>query len=69
MRNRLPFAVVGSNTVVTDEEGNMVRGREYPWGTVNIEDKVGNSVDELILSISSSTMIPSKLKYNSFFGT
>ena len=41
MRDRLPFAVVGSNTVVTDEEGNMVRGREYPWGTVNIEDKVG----------------------------
>ena len=41
MRDRLPFAVVGSNTVVTDEEGNMVRGREYPWGTVNIEDTVG----------------------------
>ena len=41
MRDRLPFAVVGSNTVVTDEEGIMVRGREYPWGTVNIEDKVG----------------------------
>ena len=41
MRGRLPFAVVGSNTVVTDEEGNMCRGREYPWGNVNIEDKVG----------------------------
>ena len=40
MRNRLPFGVVGSNTVVTDEEGNKRRGREYPWGVVNIEDKV-----------------------------
>ena len=52
MRNRLPFAVVGSNTVVTDKEGNIVRGREYPWGTVNIEDKVGtqlNKFAEIIL--------------------
>lgn len=40
MRGRLPFAVVGSNTVVMDGEGNMCRGREYPWGNVNIEDKV-----------------------------
>ena len=40
MRGRLPFAVVGSNTIVMDEEGNMCRGREYPWGNVNIEDKV-----------------------------
>jgi len=39
MRGRLPFAVVGSNTVVMDGEGNMCRGREYPWGNVNIEDK------------------------------
>jgi len=39
MRARLPFAVVGSNTIVTDEDGNLCRGREYPWGNVNIEDK------------------------------
>jgi len=38
MRNRLPFAVVGSNTVVTGGDGAKYRGREYPWGTVNIED-------------------------------
>jgi len=38
MRNRLPFAVVGSNTVVTGDDGAKYRGREYPWGTVNIED-------------------------------
>ena len=31
--------MVGSNVVVEDEEGRMVRGRKYPWGTVNIEDQ------------------------------
>ena len=40
MRDLLPFAVVGSDTVCTDEEGNNYRGREYPWGSVNIEDMV-----------------------------
>ena len=34
----LPFAVVGSNVLVEDGEGRKVRGRKYPWGTVNIED-------------------------------
>ena len=50
----IPFAVVGSNVVVQDENGEdddhddidskdchsgkKVRGRRYPWGTVNIED-------------------------------
>jgi len=37
--NLVPFAVVGSNVVVQDESGKRVRGRKYPWGTVNIEDK------------------------------
>ena len=41
MRERMPFAVVGSNTTLTDPEtGLRYRGREYPWGCVNIEDKV-----------------------------
>ena len=40
MKERLPFAVVGSNTVVSDDQGNLFRGREYPWGVVNIEDEV-----------------------------
>ena len=35
----IPFAVVGSNVVVQDESGKRVRGRKYPWGTVNIEDR------------------------------
>ena len=45
MRERMPFAVVGSNMTITDPgTGQMYRGREYPWGCVNIEDKVGTSV-------------------------
>ena len=35
-----PYAVVSSNTLTRLEDGRRVRGREYPWGTVNIEDKV-----------------------------
>ena len=36
-----PYAVVSSNTLTRLGDGRRVRGREYPWGTVNIEDKVG----------------------------
>ena len=36
----IPFAVVSSNTLTLNGDGKEVRGREYPWGTVNIEDKV-----------------------------
>ena len=35
-----PFAVVASNVLTRLEDGRTVRGREYPWGVVNIEDKV-----------------------------
>ena len=34
-----PYAVVSSNTLTRLEDGRRVRGREYPWGTVNIENK------------------------------
>ena len=40
LRLKIPFAVVGSQRVHQDSEGLMLRGREYPWGTVNIEDQV-----------------------------
>jgi len=39
MRSLLPFAVVGSNTTMTADDGTKFRGREYPWGVVNIEDQ------------------------------
>lgn len=31
LRDRVPFAVVGSNTVI-EVDGKKVRGRKYPWG-------------------------------------
>ncbi|XP_060559484.1 septin-7-like isoform X3 [Ruditapes philippinarum] len=37
LRDRVPFAVVGSNTV-TEVGGKRVRGRQYPWGVVEVEN-------------------------------
>lgn len=34
LRTRVPFAVVGSNTVIELEGGRKVRGRKYPYGVV-----------------------------------
>ena len=52
MRERMPFAVVGSNITITDQStGQMYRGREYPWGCVNIEDKVSLR-QSLLVSVS-----------------
>lgn len=33
LRDRVPFAVVGSNTVI-EIDGRKIRGRRYPWGVV-----------------------------------
>jgi septin family protein len=44
MRSLLPFGVVGSNTTLTDDEGTKYKGREYPWGMVNIEDQVSQTL-------------------------
>ena len=33
LQDRVPFAVVGSNTV-TESGGKRIRGRQYPWGIV-----------------------------------
>lgn len=32
LRSRVPFAIVGANTVI-EIDGRKVRGRRYPWGT------------------------------------
>lgn len=31
LRTRVPFAVVGANTVI-EQDGRRIRGRKYPWG-------------------------------------
>lgn len=33
LRDRVPFAIVGANTVI-EHDGKKVRGRKYPWGVV-----------------------------------
>merc|ERR1712013_944395 len=38
MEERVPFAVVGSNTTIEGEGGKKSRGRKYPWGVVDIEN-------------------------------
>ncbi|XP_075971738.1 septin 7-like protein pnut isoform X2 [Anticarsia gemmatalis] len=37
LRTRVPFAVVGANTVI-EAEGRRVRGRKYPWGIAEVEN-------------------------------
>ncbi|KAJ2001184.1 Cell division control protein 3 [Coemansia sp. RSA 2322] len=39
---RIPFAVVGSERVVARADGAAVRGRQYPWGTVEVENEAHN---------------------------
>lgn len=37
LKDRVPFAVVGSNAVI-EVEGKKVRGRKYPWGIAEVEN-------------------------------
>lgn len=36
----LPYAIVGSNSFVTDpnDSNKLIRGREYPWGVIEVEN-------------------------------
>ena len=36
LRSRVPFAVVGANTVI-EIDGKKIRGRRYPWGVAEGE--------------------------------
>lgn len=38
LKSKLPFAIVGSNTVI-EQDGKVFRGRQYPWGTVNVDEQ------------------------------
>ncbi|KAL5114632.1 Cell division control protein 3 [Pleosporales sp. CAS-2024a] len=37
--SKVPFAVVGSNTEVTTPDGRKVRGRQLPWGVVEVDNE------------------------------
>ncbi|XP_063238829.1 septin-7 isoform X2 [Bacillus rossius redtenbacheri] len=37
LKDRVPFAVVGSNTVI-EVDGKKLRGRKYPWGVAEVEN-------------------------------
>jgi len=37
--SKIPFAVVGSDRIVTAPDGRQVRGREYPWGVVEVDNE------------------------------
>ncbi|TRY56871.1 hypothetical protein DNTS_013960 [Danionella cerebrum] len=37
IKERLPLAVVGSNTII-ESNGKKVRGRQYPWGVAEVEN-------------------------------
>jgi hypothetical protein len=37
--SKIPFAVVGSDKIVTTPDGRKVRGRVYPWGIVEVDNE------------------------------
>lgn len=37
LKERVPFAVVGSNVVI-EQDGKKIRGRKYPWGVAEVEN-------------------------------
>lgn len=39
IQSRLPFAIVGSNDLVKTPDGRVVRGRAYPWGTIEVDNE------------------------------
>lgn len=40
-REKIPFAVIGSNILI-DRNGKKIRGRRYPWGDVEVENAEHN---------------------------
>ncbi|PIA14366.1 septin [Coemansia reversa NRRL 1564] len=39
---KIPFAVVGSEQYVVRSDGTRVRGRQYPWGVIEVENENHN---------------------------
>lgn len=37
--SEVPFAVVGSTTEIQTQDGRVVRGRNYPWGVIEVDNE------------------------------
>ena len=46
LKERVPFAVVGSNTMIENADGKKVRGRKYPWGVVDVRTGYKTSLNQ-----------------------
>ncbi|KAJ2237910.1 Cell division control protein 3 [Coemansia sp. RSA 1722] len=40
--SKIPFAVVGSERYIERADGTRVRGRQYPWGIIEVENEAHN---------------------------
>lgn len=38
LMSNVPFAIVGSTDEITTKDGRTVRGRQYPWGIIEVEN-------------------------------
>ena len=38
---KVPFAIISSNKVITDNDGRKKRVRQYPWAEIDVEN-LGN---------------------------
>ncbi|KAI8052896.1 Septin-domain-containing protein [Syncephalis plumigaleata] len=44
--SKIPFAIVGSDTII-DVNGRKVRGRQYPWGVIEVDNEEHNDFVKL----------------------
>ncbi|KAJ1678098.1 Cell division control protein 3, partial [Spiromyces aspiralis] len=44
---KIPFAIIGSDKKIQTPDGRTVRGREYPWGIVEVENEDHNDFVKL----------------------
>lgn len=56
LQNMIPFSIMCSSQSNIDEEGNTFHFREFPWGTVNVENTKNNEFN-VLKSILLSTHI------------
>ena len=65
LKSSIPFALVGASTIL-EINGKKVRGRQYPWGVVDIENP-DHSDFVLLKRFLIQTHMQVKLKYFYFF--